>query len=139
MPRGVRNLQNLTIFDTSAWLALVDESDEFHEEAKEFAETNPTDWATTDLVVSETLNVVNWKLGNQAAREIGKRLFDKKTTRVIKTTKTSLIKSWELFQNFGSRSVSFVDCSLMVILEEIGARIFTFDSVFRRKGFKTVP
>lgn len=127
------------LLDTSAWFAISDENDESHIMATSFANENPSGWMTTDLVISELLNLVIRKLGVDAARRVGERIFDKKTTKILKTPKTQLVQAWELFREKGSKSTSFVDCALAVVARQTKVRIFTFDDDFKKLGCKIVP
>ncbi len=64
------------LVDTSAYYAIKDKDDAFHSDALNFIKTNTFPTITTNLIVIETLNLFNKRLGHYHAVEIGEELFN---------------------------------------------------------------
>jgi predicted nucleic acid-binding protein len=94
---------------------------------------------TTDLVVVETLNLVQARLGHCHAVQIGHRLLNPKLTTVLKVSDEDLTQAWQLFQRYRDKGFSFTDCTCFALMERLRiAFAFAFDSHFRQYGRFTV-
>ena len=81
------------LVDTSAYFALVDRTDQHHAAAVAFVQTNDHPLVTTDLIVVETLNLVQARLGPSHAITLGKRLFNPVTTPILKVTESDVAQA----------------------------------------------
>jgi uncharacterized protein len=130
----VTSAPRVILVDTSAYFALVDRSDRHHAAAVAFVQTNDRPLVTTDLIVIETLNLVQARLGPAPAIALGKRLLAP-TTTVLKITDPDLAQAWRLFQRYRDKAFSFTDCTTFALMTRLGlATAFAFDIHFRQYG-----
>lgn len=95
------------LVDTSAYFALVDRTDQHHAAAVAFVQANERPLVTTDLIVVETLNLVQARLGHPYAITPGKRLLNPATTPILKVTESDVAQAWVLFQRYRDKAFSF--------------------------------
>jgi uncharacterized protein len=123
------------LVDTSAYFALADRSDQHHAAAVAFVQTNDRPLVTTDLIVIETLNLVQARLGPTPAIALGKRLLAPATTTALKVTDPDLAQAWRLFQRYRDKAFSFTDCTTFALMARLGlSTAFAFDIHFRQYG-----
>ena len=123
------------LVDTSAYFALVDRTDQHHAAAVAFVQTNDRPLVTTDLIVVETLNLVQARLGPSHAITLGKRLFHPVTTPILKVTEPDVAQAWVLFQRYRDKAFSFTDCTTFALMTRLRiAAAFAFDIHFRQYG-----
>jgi uncharacterized protein len=123
------------LVDTSAYYALADRSDQHHPAAVGFVKANDRPLVTTDLIVIETLNLVQARLGPAPAIALGKRLFAPATTTMLKVTDHDLAQAWRLFQRYRDKTISFTDCTTFALMARLEmATAFVFDIHFRQYG-----
>ncbi len=123
------------LVDTSAYFALTDRSDHHHPAAVGFVETNARPLVTTDLIVIETLNLAQARLGPAPAIALGKRLLAPATTTALKVTEADLAQAWRLFQRYRDKAFSFTDCTTFALMTRLGlSTAFAFDVHFRQYG-----
>ncbi len=121
------------LVDTSAYFALADRSDHYHAAAVGFVQANDRPLVTTDLIVIETLNLVQARLGPAPAIALGKRLFAPATTTVLKVTDLDLAQAWRLFQRYRDKAFSFTDCATFALMARLDmSTAFAFDIHFRQ-------
>ncbi len=121
--------------DTSAYFALVDRTDRNHRSAVDFVEGNEIPLVTTDLIVVETLNLVQARLGHSKAIQIGRRLLNPALTTILKVMESDVMQGWRIFQRYRDKGFSFTDCTTFALM--VQARIsaaFAFDVHFRQYG-----
>lgn len=105
--------------DMSAWIALVDESDRHHREAKAYYEQQirqmGVDLITSDYIIDETLTLIR---------------FGQKTWQ----------EAVALFFRYADQRFSFTDCTSFALLsQEPVDAVFSFDRDFVVAGFLTEP
>lgn len=123
------------LVDTSAYFALVDQTDQHHATAVAFVQTNDRPLVTTDLIVVETLNLVQARLGPPHAITLGKRLFNPVTTPILKVTESDVAQAWVLFQRYRDKAFSFTDCTTFALMTRLRiTAAFAFDIHFRQYG-----
>jgi uncharacterized protein len=123
------------LVDTSAYFALTDRTDQHHAAAVTFLQANDRPLVTTDLIVVETLNLVQARLGPAPAIALGKRLLHPATTSVLKVTESDLAQAWRLFQRYQDKAFSFTDCTTFALMARLGlSTSFAFDVHFRQYG-----
>lgn len=128
--------------DTSAWVALVVERDQFHDEAKAVLDgldvNNPL--FTTDYVVDETLTRVRRAAGHRIAVRAGELLRSSSIAQIRRLTDDDIERAWEIFRKHADKDLSFTDCTSAAYMERTKIRsVFTFDDDFRSLGYLVVP
>lgn len=139
-PITINTRMSFRVFvDTNVFVALRDLNDSTHQEAVKLSANllkRKVEWFTSSDVIGETLTVMSRKLGRQVAvdwyqdfkkggiKEIFVDDFPHKTAR-------------RFFGKVKSKTISFVDCSSVVVMKKnkIDA-IFSFDEDFRKMGVK---
>ena len=123
------------LVDTSAYFALADQTDQHHTAAVEFVQANDRPLVTTDLIVVETLNLVQARLGPSPAIVLGKQLLAPATTTVLKVTDPDWAQAWRLFQRYRDKAFSFTDCTTFALMARLEvSTAFAFDVHFRQYG-----
>ena len=127
--------------DTSAFYALLDRADKYHDPARAaWPELLRDDIAlvTTNYVVSETVTVLQYRIGFKAAnlwyRDILGVLdvcwVDEKVHR----------QAYELWMNLGRRRFSLVDCVSFVTMHRNRIeKAFAFKTNYIKQGFELLP
>ena len=125
--------------DTSAFFALVDRTDRFHDLAVRFVESNQQFLTTSNLVAQETVTLIRMRLGHEQAVKAGKRLFEQEMVPLIRVTPSDERKAWELLKRYADKRFSFADCTSFVLMHRLGLQTaFAFDQDFRQFGGWTV-
>ncbi len=121
--------------DTSAYFALADRTDRNHRSAIDFVEENEIPLVTTDLIVVETLNLVQVRLGHSKAIQIGRRLLNPALTTTLKVMESDVIQGWRIFQRYRDKEFSFTDCTTFALMGRAHiSAAFAFDVHFRQYG-----
>lgn len=129
----------LILVDTSAYFALVDKTDRHHLAAVAFIHSHDAPLVTTDLVVVETLNLVQARIGHRHAIRLGKRLLNPELTTVLKVSEEDVAQAWRFFQRYRDKEFSFTDCTSFALMERTQiTTAFAFDTHFRQYGRLTV-
>ena len=129
------------LVDTSAYFAILDKTDKNHNKAINFLTNNTYPLITTNIIVIETINLVNARLGHHQAIALGKKLYDKNITTVLNITSEDEKKAWQIFQKYADKDFSLTDCSSFAVMERLKMnKVFTFDIHFIQFGkFLLVP
>ncbi len=126
--------------DTSAFYALLDRSDQHHKEASALWPDllNRTILlVTTNYVVSETLRLLQNKIGFEAARLCYKDILD--VINLLWVDEGSHQRAYELWLNLGHSRISFIDCvSFITMYQHQIKKAFCFNSYFIKQGFETL-
>lgn len=124
--------------DTSAWYAYFDRSDDFHKEAVAFCKKRPI-LVTSDLVLGETLAVLQRRVGKKISEKAGDFLLNSTLVEVVSLDQGLLRQAFFLFEK-SPAGMSFVDCSNKVVMDTLGLKgIFCFDQDFKKLGLKVLP
>src|SRR5438105_3729116 len=108
----------MVLVDTSAWFAIVVNSDRDHDAARGWFAHNHATLLTTDYIVDETLTLLARGEGTRA-KELGEKLFRSAFARLYFLTHQDIIESWETFQKFFDKQWSFTDCSSKVVMKKL--------------------
>lgn len=120
----------VTFIDTSAFLALVNKKDQFHQSAKGFLTSNPR-VITSSWVIEEFIAHLHARYGLTVAKKGVSYLQNAPHLTVEFVSSVRLKRTFDLFLQKGSRAVSIVDVSNVIIMNELGvSRIFAFDRSF---------
>ncbi len=129
--------------DTSAFIALHDASDRYHEAARAFL----TPERLRDLKVRPvTTNFVFAKVysyfckSHADAAAVGTYIRESKILPYVRPDSADEEAAWQLAQRYRDKDFSFVDCLSFVVMSRIDCnKAFTFDSHFRQMGFEILP
>jgi hypothetical protein len=132
--------------DTSAFLALEDESDEHHEEAIRFRDQeilrDHYECITTSYILDETLTLIRIRLSIQASIEFSKKIRRSQIVKILSVSKQIEDKALDLFEKYDDKTFRFTDCVSFVVMQELRIQeAFTFDEHFVQVGlgFSKVP
>jgi uncharacterized protein len=132
----------MSIFvDTAAFLAVLNASDRFHQQARQtWGEILSSDQflLSSNYILLETITLLQHRFGVDAVR-----LFESDVLPVVEITwvdKAIHKQAMSALLAANRRTLSLVDCTSFEIMRETGLdTVFTFDSHFREQGFKVIP
>lgn len=124
--------------DTSAWYAYFDRSDGDHQKAAAFFKKRPG-LVTSNLVLSETLALLQRRVGKKVAKKAGNFLLRSSLVEMVGLGQELLRETFSVFEKAPAK-ISFVDCSNRVAMKSLHLKIiFCFDQDFKKLGLKVVP
>jgi predicted nucleic acid-binding protein len=131
----------LIYVDTSAFYALLDRSDRFHARAKDvwpaLLEDNIS-LVTTNYVVSETVTVLQYQIGFEAASLWYKDVLGVLSVHWVDEMTHQL--ACELWMNLGRQHYSLVDCiSYITMNQNHIEKVFCFKENYAAQGFELLP
>jgi len=129
------------LVDADALVALAKEDDPNHKKALQIAEILQTSgcvWYVSPFTIGEVVTVISHKINQETAKEVLKELRKQNlTVWTLKDEYLYLVDNW--FNKQTKKGTSYFDCYNMALMEryerDLGA-IFSFDSVYKRNGFK---
>jgi predicted nucleic acid-binding protein len=131
------NNQEKIYVDTSAFYALLDRADPYHKEASSLWVTlmdNNSTLVTSNYVVSETVKLLQKRIGFEAARAWYKNILS--VLDVLWIDEGIHQQAYELWLNLGRIPLSLVDCTSFVTMHQHQIeRAFCFKSHFVDNGF----
>ena len=126
--------------DTGAWYALVDSDDADHNAAAAFLTANTMPLITTNFIFSETITLIRYRIGHEAARSFGQKLQESSFVRITAVTHADEERAWDIFGKYRDQDFSFVDCTSFAVMERMKlATAFAFDRHFSVMKFAVVP
>lgn len=130
--------------DTSAFLALEDESDGHHEEAVRFRNEallpGNYELITTSYILDETLTMIRNRLGIPASIDFSKMIRKSQIVRVLSVSKEMEERALDLFETYDDKTFSFTDCVSFVVMQGMGVQeAFAFDQHFEQMGLVRRP
>jgi uncharacterized protein len=126
--------------DTGAWYALVDCDDADHTAAAAFLAANRIPLITTNSVFSETVTLIRYRIGHEAARTFGTKLKESAFVRMVAVTQADEDQAWEIFGKYSDQDFSFVDCTSFAVMQRLKlSAAFAFDRHFRVMKFTVLP
>jgi len=130
-------IENVFI-DTSAFYALMDRSDSYHEKAKKlwaFLLDKNSSFKTTNYINIETLALIQSRLGFEAARLYSGDILGLVDILWVNEPRHNL--AFELWLSLGRKKLSLVDCVSFITMRYYGLEnVFGFDRHFDEQGFK---
>ena len=127
--------------DTSAFYALLDRSDQFHARAKDVWPALLEDGinlVTTNYVVFETVTVLQYRIGFEAASLWYKDVLGVLSVHWVDEDTHRL--AGELWMNLGRRRYSLVDCvSIITMNQNRIEKAFCFKETYAAQGFDLLP
>lgn len=135
-------MENNSVFiDTSAFYAIIDRSDLFHEpsgEAWSLLLQTERCLITSNYVILETTALLQNRIGQKAAL-----IFNNDILRVVDVHWITQIiheSSIELWKNQGRRNLSLVDCSSFILMGQTQcSEAFSMDKHFTDQGYALLP
>lgn len=129
-------------FDTSAYVALADISDQFHADATRLAEqiiATRLPRVTTNYVLAEAYTRIRRKLGHAPAVQFSEGIRRDVTAgnlNIIYADTALDEAAWEIFKKYADQDFSFVDCTSFAWLRQHPeCEVFAFDDDFLWMGF----
>jgi len=137
-------MEKYTIFvDTSAWFALGDKSDQYHQQAYD---TYPSllrtyhHLTTTNLVIAETYILIRRSIGFKAAITFLESIAT--SPRIIKIYSDNILEETaeDILKTYHDQDFSYTDAiSFAVMKQSEIAEAFSFDKHFVTAGFILIP
>ena len=129
-------IENVFI-DTSAFYALMDRSDSYHQKAKGlwvFLLDNEASLKTTNYIIIEALALVQSRLGLEAAQLFSRDILELVDILWIDESRHNL--GFELWLGLGRKKLSLVDCISFITMRHYRLEnVFGFDRHFHEQGF----
>jgi predicted nucleic acid-binding protein len=126
--------------DTSFIIALINERDQYHDQALSLAEQYDTQLlVVTDSVLLEVANALSRRYKLQAIQVI-EDLISSEDVEVVPLTTELFNRAFELYKTRQDKAWGLVDCISFIVMEDRGIPIaFTFDQHFAQAGFQILP
>lgn len=127
--------------DTSAFYALIDRSDKYHEPAKELWPSlleSHVILVTSNYVVTETMSLLQWRLGFEAASLWYKAVLG--VSEVHWADEEIHQQAYQLWMNLGRRNYTMVDCvSYITMNQHQIEKAFCFKGSYLEQGVTILP
>jgi uncharacterized protein len=132
-------MPNRVFVDTSFVIALINDKDQYYDQAQALSyKFENSQLITTDAVLLEIGNALA-KDFRQEAIEVIKVLRSGKSTEVIEIDSNLFEKGFETYERYDDKNWGLVDCISFVLMWERGVtEALTFDSDFEQAGFTTL-
>ncbi len=130
--------------DTGAFLALEDESDQYHEVALQFREQvlrkRRYELITTSYILDETLTLIRFRISIKASIDFSKKIRKSKVVKILPVSSEIEEKALDIFERYDDKDFSFTDCVSFVVMWKMGIKeAFAFDDHFNQIGFIRKP
>ena len=127
--------------DTSAFFALTNSSDQFHEQTlaawKNLIETDER-LVCNNYVLVESFALIQRRAGLEAIKMLHTQILPMIEIEWFDQERHDVAVDFVLTTD--RRKLSFVDCSSFTTMKRMGIQTaFTFDDHFREQGFKVIP
>jgi predicted nucleic acid-binding protein len=130
--------------DTSAWVALFDSEDKFHNAAttlwQNLQDERPR-LVTNDYVMDETFTNLRRSInGLERAMRAREIIEQSKLIEIVEVGPEHRERAWLLFRKYEDKVLSFTDCVCFAMMHQRGIyQVFAFDSDYSRAGFLVRP
>ena len=129
--------------DTSALVGLFLKKDEWHEPAVRELEGLRRDrrrMVTTTDIFSEVVTSMRKWAGHARAVEVGEMLRRSALVKLVSVDDGLREAGWKRFVKLKYPAISFTDCTSFAVMDRFGIEVaFTFDSDFRKAGYRVIP
>ncbi len=126
--------------DTSAWLALNDKNDQYHNKAAVKSieiKKHKIELITSEYIIDESITLIRYRVSHRAAVIFGDSLINSNIVTIIDVTGENRINAWEMFKKYEDKELSFTDCISFVLMKNLKLnKTFTFDEHFKQLGFE---
>jgi predicted nucleic acid-binding protein len=128
-----------TVFvDSSAFLALDDPAERFHQETVAAFQELVREQArllTTNFVFDETYTLLLVRLGRQRAVEWGEHVQAGSIVRLMRVDEDHEVRAWEIILGFGDKAFSYTDATSFAVSESLGiGEALSLDRHFHQFG-----
>jgi predicted nucleic acid-binding protein len=132
----------MMFIDTSAFLAIENREDSYHESSLAFRDAclkSRRVLVTSDYVLDESYTIIRLRAGHDIAVQFGEALRSSQFIRIEHVTPELIEKAWKIFKTYGDHDFSFTDCTSFAIMKDLNIKTaFAFDAHFREFGEFTV-
>jgi predicted nucleic acid-binding protein len=129
--------------DTSAFVALRNESEAEHEPArKALADLigEGVSLFTSNYVFAETYTALLVRVGREEAIEWGRRFRAGAAVELVRAEPEVEDRAWEILERHRDKRWSYVDATSFALIErDGGGEAFAFDSHFAQRGLQVLP
>lgn len=129
--------------DTGAFIALVNEADEYHLAAKDSLQELRASGClliTSNFVLDETYTRIRRKAGIREAVAFGEKIQASRQMKILTVERALEKKAWEIFKRYSDHDFSYTDCTSFALMRQKKIReAFTFDKDFRIFGCLVLP
>ena len=128
------------LVDTGAWYALADRKDPDHAPVAACLRERTGRLVTTNFVFDESVMLIRFRLGSNAARAFGEQLLSGGAARLVGITRPDEARAWEIFSRYRDKNFSYTDCTSFAAMQRL--RIDTaiaIDEDFRSFGLACLP
>ncbi|HEY88293.1 MAG TPA: PIN domain-containing protein [Thermoflexia bacterium] len=95
---------------------------------------------TTDYVLDETLTVLLYHSGRDAALTFGETVQRSRNTKLIHINAAAWDSAWQWFKKYTDKVWAFTDCTSFATMERLElVQAFAFDHHFEQAGFQLWP
>ncbi|MBU4305218.1 MAG: PIN domain-containing protein [Candidatus Omnitrophica bacterium] len=128
--------------DTSAFVALFDKKDQYHQKATTYffgLGSNLAQLHTSNYVIDETITRIRIQDGHKAAVEFTEHFFRSKIFYNHYVNEDIERNAFEFFKKYADKELSFTDCTSFALMKQLRiTKAFTFDDDFAKAGFEIV-
>jgi len=128
--------------DSSGWIALINEEDEYHVRARAWFQQNKRPLCTSDYVLGEMMTYLRFGLKQHAHRKavaFGRNIGKSNITTRHNITDEDWNQALEIFEQYEDQDFSFTDCTSFALMQRLDIRdVLTFDKHFSTMGFVQV-
>ncbi len=133
-----------TVFvDTSAFVALRNESEAEHVEARETLAALIAEGVslyTSNYVFAETYTALMVRVGRTEAIEWGRRFRAGDAIELVRLDEKVEGEAWSILERHGDKRWSYVDATSFALIErDGGGEAFAFDAHFAQRGLRVLP
>ncbi len=129
--------------DTSAFVALADRADQYHQSATRFfrEEVGPSDQLhTSNFVIDETITRLRSASGYQIAVTFAEKAYSTHVYQIHTVDRELEHEALKLLRRFHDHELSFTDCTTAALASRLSTRhLFAYDHVFQQIGYVLVP
>jgi predicted nucleic acid-binding protein len=124
--------------DTSAFIALSDQDDQYHLKAKEYylgQFSQKPRFLTSNFIVCETLNYLRVRVSYHSTIRFRESLYKSRIIEIAAITPDLEEKAFRIMKRYKDKTFSFTDCTSFALMEGLGiATAFGFDEHFQQYG-----
>lgn len=135
--------EEVIFVDTGAWVALADESDQYHKEAASVYPVLLKKYrrlVTTNLVIAESYILIRRSLGYKAAITFLEKTSTSPRIQKIYSNEKLENEGEDILRQFNDQDFSYTDAVSFAVMRQISVeKAFAFDQHFSTAGFLTVP
>lgn len=133
----------IVFLDTSAFIALKDESEINHNKAIDCFNSlikKGNLLLTTNYIFDEVYTILIKRFGQSQAVDFGKTIRKSRLIQYFIITEEIEEEAWNIAVKYKDKSFSFTDCTSFAIMKTLGInKAFAFDEHFKQFGLEVVP